>query len=52
MSLPVRDVIDHSPDARHVPDRADDTVSVIACPVDDTENDKLTDHLGQLTQPI
>lgn len=30
----------------------DDTVSVIACPVDYTENDKLTDHLGQLTQPI
>jgi acetolactate synthase-1/2/3 large subunit len=31
---------------------ADDTVSVIACPVDYAENDKLTDHLGQLTQPI
>lgn len=30
----------------------DDTVSVIACPVDYTENDNLTDLLGQLTQPI
>ncbi len=31
---------------------ADDTVSVIACPVDYSENIKLTDKLGVLTQPI
>lgn len=31
---------------------ADDTVSVIACPVDYSENIKLTDKLGELTQPI
>ena len=31
---------------------AADTVSVIACPVDYSENTKLTDKLGQLTQPI
>ena len=31
---------------------ADDTVSVIACPVDYSENMKLTEKLGQLTQPI
>lgn len=30
----------------------DDTVSVIACPVDYTHNNKLTDRLGELTQPI
>lgn len=30
----------------------DDTVSVIACPVDYSENIKLTDKLGRLTQPI
>jgi acetolactate synthase-1/2/3 large subunit len=30
----------------------DETVSVIACPVDYTENIKLTDKLGTLTQPI
>ena len=30
----------------------DDTVSVIACPVDYAENIKLTDKLGTLTQPI
>jgi acetolactate synthase-1/2/3 large subunit len=30
----------------------DDTVSVIACPVDYSENIKLTDKLGALTQPI
>jgi acetolactate synthase-1/2/3 large subunit len=29
-----------------------DTVSVIACPVDYSENTKLTDKLGHLTQPI
>jgi acetolactate synthase-1/2/3 large subunit len=31
---------------------ADDTVSVIACPVDYSENMKLTEKLGQLTEPI
>ena len=31
---------------------ADDTVSLIACPVDYSENMKLTEKLGQLTQPI
>lgn len=31
---------------------ADDTVSVIACPVDYSENTKLTEKLGHLTQPI
>ena len=31
---------------------ADDTVSVIACPVDYSENMRLTEKLGQLTQPI
>ncbi len=31
---------------------ADDTVSVIACPVDYSENTKLTDKLGHLTQAI
>jgi acetolactate synthase-1/2/3 large subunit len=31
---------------------AEDTVSVIACPVDYSENAKLTDKLGNLTQPI
>ena len=31
---------------------ADDTVSLIACPVDYSENIKLTEKLGQLTQPI
>ena len=31
---------------------ADDTVSVIACAVDYSENIKLTDNLGALTQPI
>jgi thiamine pyrophosphate-dependent acetolactate synthase large subunit-like protein len=31
---------------------ADDTVSVIACPVDYSENMKLTEKLGQPTQPI
>jgi len=31
---------------------ADDTVSVIACPVDYSENMKLTEKLGELTQPI
>jgi acetolactate synthase-1/2/3 large subunit len=31
---------------------ADDTVSVIACPVDYSENMKLTAKLGQLMQPI
>ena len=31
---------------------AEDTVSVIACPVDYSENTKLTDKLGHLTQPI
>ncbi|MFZ5450121.1 MAG: acetolactate synthase large subunit [Thermodesulfobacteriota bacterium] len=30
---------------------ADDTVSVIACPVDYSENTKLTDRLGHLTEP-
>ncbi len=30
---------------------ADDTVSVIACPVDYSENTRLTDKLGHLTQP-
>jgi acetolactate synthase-1/2/3 large subunit len=29
-----------------------DGVSVIACPVDYSENTKLTDHLGSLTQPL
>jgi acetolactate synthase-1/2/3 large subunit len=31
---------------------ADDTVSVIACPVDYSENIKLTNKLGTLTEPI
>jgi acetolactate synthase-1/2/3 large subunit len=31
---------------------AQDTVSVIACPVDYSENTKLSDKLGHLTQPI
>jgi acetolactate synthase I/II/III large subunit len=31
---------------------AEDTVSVIACPVDYSENTKLTDKLGHLTRPI
>jgi acetolactate synthase-1/2/3 large subunit len=31
---------------------AEDTVSVIACPVDYSENTKLTDKLEQLTQPL
>ncbi|MCX7001887.1 MAG: acetolactate synthase large subunit, partial [bacterium] len=31
---------------------ADETVSVIACPVDYSENTKLTDKLGRLTQAI
>src|SRR5256714_899513 len=31
---------------------ADDVVSVIACPVDSSENIKLTDKLGKLTEPI
>ncbi len=31
---------------------ADDTLAVIACPVDYSENTKLTDKLGHLTQPI
>ncbi len=31
---------------------ADDTVSVIACPVDYSENIKLIDKLGTLTQPL
>ena len=31
---------------------ADDTVSVIACPVDYSENMRLTDKLGKLVQPI
>jgi acetolactate synthase I/II/III large subunit len=31
---------------------AEDTVSVIACPVDYSENTKLTDKLEKLTQPI
>lgn len=31
---------------------ADDTVSVIACPVDYSENIKLTDRLGALTDPM
>jgi acetolactate synthase-1/2/3 large subunit len=31
---------------------ADDTVSVIACPVDYSENTKLTEKLGHLTPPI
>ncbi len=31
---------------------AEDTVSVIACPVDYAENIKLTDKLGELTEPI
>ncbi len=31
---------------------ADDVVSVIACPVDASENIRLTDQLGKLTEPI
>jgi acetolactate synthase I/II/III large subunit len=31
---------------------ADDTLSIIACPVDYTENIRLTDKLGKLTEPI
>nr|MDA8162564.1 acetolactate synthase large subunit [Desulfobacteraceae bacterium] len=31
---------------------ADNTVSVVACPVDYSENTKLTDKLGRLTRPI
>ncbi len=31
---------------------AEDTVSIIACPVDYSENIKLTDKLGTLTQPL
>jgi acetolactate synthase I/II/III large subunit len=31
---------------------ADDVVSVIACPVDSSENIRLTDKLGKLTEPI
>ena len=31
---------------------ADDTVSVIVCPVDYSENMKLTEKLGQLTQAL
>lgn len=31
---------------------ADDTVSVIACPVDYSENLRLTDTLGELTGPF
>jgi acetolactate synthase I/II/III large subunit len=31
---------------------ADDAVSVIACPVDYSENIRLTDKLGKLVQPI
>ena len=31
---------------------ADDTVSIIACPVDASENMRLTDKLGKLTEPI
>ncbi len=31
---------------------ADDGVSVIACPVDYSENTKLTEKLGHLTEPI
>ncbi len=31
---------------------ADETVSVIACPVDASENDALTTRLGQLTMPL
>jgi len=31
---------------------ADDTVSVIACPVDYSENTKLTDKLEHLNKPI
>ncbi len=31
---------------------ADDVVSVIACPVDSSENVRLTDKLGKLTEPI
>ncbi len=30
----------------------DDTVSIIACPVDYSENLKLTDKLGELTHPL
>lgn len=30
----------------------EETVSVIACPVDYSENMKLTDKLGSLTEPI
>jgi len=30
----------------------DDTISIIACPVDYSENIKLTDKLGKLTEPI
>jgi acetolactate synthase-1/2/3 large subunit len=31
---------------------AEDTVSVVVCPVDYSENIKLTDELGELTEPI
>ena len=31
---------------------ADDVVSVIACPVDSSENIRLTDQLGKLTEPL
>jgi acetolactate synthase-1/2/3 large subunit len=31
---------------------ADDTVSIIACPVDYSENIRLTDKLGKLMEPI
>ena len=31
---------------------ADETLSIIACPVDYSENIRLTDKLGQLTEPI
>src|SRR5438132_3922755 len=31
---------------------AEDTVSIIACPVDASENMRLTDKLGKLTEPI
>jgi acetolactate synthase-1/2/3 large subunit len=31
---------------------ADDTVSIIACPVDASENMRLTDKLGKLTESI
>ncbi len=31
---------------------ADDALSIIACPVDSSDNIRLTDKLGQLTEPI